>query len=263
MLYNWRTAITPKSLALWFLSTSAPAPLRASTLIDRSGIFDIEPAAMRVALGRLLRDGLVDQTERGVYSLGPKATALHLKARNWHHVEEGVRPWNGTWVTVLTHHLGRINRPQLQARERALRLTGFAEAEGGTWVRPDNLRRETASIASELKKLGLDATAIILAGCLALPTEDARFRTLWSVVQLERGYRFWITEMEASEIRISKLTVVEAARESFLLGQSVIRAINSDPMLPGELVDADLRKTLVDAMIRYNRIALTYWSRVD
>ncbi|QQV77300.1 hypothetical protein H5J25_00145 [Sphingomonas aliaeris] len=254
--------MTPKSLALWFLSTAAPAPLRAGTLIDRARIFDIEPSAVRVALGRLVRDGLADQTERGLYSLGPKAAALHVKARKWLSVEDGVRQWDGAWIVVLTHHLGRINRPRLQAGERSLRLTGFAEAGAGAWVRPDNLSRETSVLAGELEGLGLDAGATILGGCIAQPFDDARFRTLWSRGSLEESYRFWIDEMEASELRTVEMSVTEAARETFLLGQSVIRAINSDPLLPAELVDTDLRRTLVDTMIGYNAMALRHWSKV-
>ncbi|MEG3125935.1 hypothetical protein [Sphingomonas sp. GB1N7] len=260
MLYDWRTPVTPKSLALWFLSTAAPAPLRAGTLIDRAHIFDIEPAAMRVALGRLVREGLADQTERGVYSLGPKAAALHIKARQWPQVEDGVRPWNGAWIVVLTHHLGRINRPRLQAGKRALRLTGFAEADTGAWVRPDNLRRDTVSLADELAGLGLDRQATILAGCVTQPADDARFRALWSPDLIENGYLFWIDELKASQARTAGMPIPEAARETFLLGQSVIRVINSDPLLPDELVDTDLRGTLVNAMVRYNATALHHWS---
>ncbi len=262
MLHDWRAPVTPKSLALWFLSTAAPAPLRAGTLIDRARIFDIEPAAVRVALGRLVREGLADQAERGVYSLGPNAAALHAKARQWPRVEDGVRPWDGAWIVVLTHHLGRINRPRLQAGERALRLTGFVEADTGAWVRPDNLRRDTPSLAGELAGLGLDAQATILAGCVAQSADDARFRALWSPDLLEDGYRFWIGELEASEARTAAMPVTEAARETFLLGQSVIRAINSDPLLPDDLVDTELRGTLVNAMVRYNAMALQHWSKV-
>ena len=263
MLHDWRAPVTPKSLALWFLSTAAPTPLRAGTLIDRACLFDIEPAAVRVALGRLVREGLADQVERGVYSLGPNAAALHVKARKWLQVEAGVRPWDGAWIIVLTHHLGRMDRPRLQAGERALRLTGFAEAESGAWVRPDNLRRETASLASELEGLGLDPRATIFAACVAQPADDARFRGLWSPDLLENGYRFWIGEMEASQARIAGMSVTTAARETFLLGQSVIRAINSDPLLPDELVDAELRRTLVNAMASYNGMALQYWNKIE
>lgn len=262
MLHDWRRAVTPRSLALWLLSTLDPAPMRAGALIDRAAIFDIDAPAMRVALGRLTREGMARQVERGVYAIGPQAAALHTKARSWAKVEQGVRRWRGEWILILTHHLGRTDRPRLQARERALRLGGFAVTAAGAWVRPDNLRRTSASLMDELRGLGLDDGASMLVGCTAQAADDAAFRRLWPAAELEQGYRFWLTEMGESLDRIDGAPLAEATRESFLLGQSVIRAINSDPLLPAELVDTGLRRDMVEAMKRYNAVALRFWAQV-
>lgn len=105
---------------------------------------------MRVALGRLLRDGMALLVARGVYALGRAAGAIHLKARGWGETEGRVRPWAGRWVTVLVDHLGRTDRRQVQARERALRLTGFAASPAGAWVRLDNLVTDLESLASDV-----------------------------------------------------------------------------------------------------------------
>lgn len=262
MLHDWRRAVTPRSLALWLLSTVDPAPMRAGALIDRAAIFGIDAPAMRVALGRLTREGMARQAERGVYAIGPRAAALHTKARSWAEVENGVRPWRGEWILILTHHLGRTDRPRLQARERALRLGGFAITAAGAWVRPDNLRRTSASLMGELQGLGLDDGASMLAGCTAQAADDAAFRCLWPAPELEQGYKFWLEQMDESTERISGAAITEAARESFLLGQSVIRAINSDPLLPAELVDTGLRRDMVEAMQHYNATALRFWAQV-
>lgn len=260
MLYDWRQPVTPRSLALWFLSTAAPAPLRAATLIGRGAIFTIEPAAMRVALGRLVRDRLAVQPERGVYALGPAAAALHARARGWTRAEERARAWDGAWVVVLTHHLGRTDRSRLVLRERALRLVGLAQAGPGMWVRPDNL---VVPVREEAQGLGLEEEAVVLTACRSAAAEqDATFRALWPVAGLEAGYRFWIAEMAASTARLRGAGATEAARETYLLGQSVLRAINSDPMLPAELVDVALRARMVEAMKRYNAMALGWWDAV-
>ena len=262
VLHDWRDPVSPRSLALWLLSTSAPAPLSAGTLIGRAAIFGIEPAAVRVALGRLVREGMAQQPERGVYALGPAAAALHAKARSWTLVEANVRPWTGEWIVVLTHHLGRTDRSRLQRRERALRLTGFAHAGAGTWVRADNLRRTAAELRDELGGLGLEGEAPLLTGCIAEPAQDRSYRALWPVDALEQGYRYWRDEMAASEARVEHMATREAARETYLLGQSVLRAINSDPLLPAELVDVDLRGRMVEAMKRYNAMALGHWGSI-
>ena len=259
MLHNWRRPVTPRSIALWFLSTADPEPLRAGTLIDRAAIFGIDAPAVRVALGRLMRDGLARQVERGVYAIGPEAAAVHAKARSWATVEQTVRPWRGQWLVAQTDHLGRTDRSRLQARERALRLTGFSVAPSGLWVRPDNLRRDSLALATGLRALGLDAGALLLTGCSAQPAEDAAFRALWPVAEFEAAYRYWLDEMHASMKRIAAAAVPDAARESYLLGQSVLRAINSDPLLPAELIDVGLRGEMVEAMKRYNALALRFW----
>ena len=259
MLHDWRRPVTPRSIALWSLSTADPQPLRTATLIERAAIFGIDAPAVRVALGRLTRDGLARQVERGVYAIGPEAAAVHAKARSWAKVEQTIRPWRGRWVVVQTDHLGRTDRARLQARERALRLSGFSRAASGLWIRPDNLRMDGRALAAGLRALGLDAEALLLADCSAQPADDAAFRALWPVADLEAAYRYWLDEMRASTERIATAPIPDAARESYLLGQSVLRAINSDPLLPAELIDVGLRGEMVDAMKRYNALALRFW----
>lgn len=261
-LHDWRTPVSPRSLALWLLSANAPAPFTASGLIERAAIFGIEDSAVRVALGRLVREGMAVQPDRGVYALGPAATALHAKARGWMRVEETVRPWAGAWLVVLTHPLGRTDRAGLQRRERALRLSGFAAAGAGTWVRADNLAQNTAALRQALAGLGLEGEAPLLAGCMAEPAQDAAWRALWPARALEAGYDHWLGEMAASSERVAQMATSDAARETYLLGQSVLRAINSDPLLPGELVDVRRRQAMVAAMQRYNAMALAHWARI-
>jgi phenylacetic acid degradation operon negative regulatory protein len=261
-LHDWRTPVSPRSLALWLLSASAPAPLTASSLIERATIFAIEGSAVRVALGRLVREGMAVQPERGVYALGPAAAALHAKARGWMRVEETVRPWGGAWLLVLTHPLGRTDRARLQRRERALRLSGFAHPGGGIWVRADNLAQDTATLRDTLAGLGLDGEAPLLSGCLAEPAQDAAWRDLWPACALEAGYDHWLGEMAVSTDRVAHMATKDAARETYLLGQSVLRAINSDPLLPAELVDTGRRRAMVAAMQRYNSMALEHWGRI-
>ena len=50
-----------------------------------------------------------------------------------------------------------------------------------------------------------------------------------------------------------------AAIETLFLGRAVTRDILLDPLLPDELVDAGLRKAMVDAMQRYDRRGRAFW----
>lgn len=254
--------MTARTLAVWALSLASPGVLRVSLLISQAEVMGIEPMAMRVALARLSRERMAVLVARGSYALGPAATALHAKARHWSETEGDVRPWHGTWIVVLADHLGRTDRRQVQARERALRLTGFAASETGAWVRPDNLVRDAAALADELRGLGLDERAVILDGCGVGKVDEADFRRLWRVDLIESGYRHWLGEMSASAGRVRDLPAAEAARETLLLGQSVIRAINSDPMLPADMIDTCLRASVVAAMRQYDAMARGLWAQI-
>ncbi|MGJ3629511.1 hypothetical protein AB5I41_26550 [Sphingomonas sp. MMS24-JH45] len=90
--------------------------------------------------------------------------------------------------------------------------------------------------------LGLDAEALVIGEAVALRREDAAFHALWDRAAIEADYRFWIAQLTASEARVATLPLEPAARETLLLGQAVIRAINLDPLLPDDLVHTALRR---------------------
>lgn len=236
--------------------------MRAAALTRRAAIFGVDAAAMRMALGRLGREGLVKQVERGWYVIGTAGEAVNRLARGWATAEARVREWNGRWIVVLADHLGRTDRRQLRAREQALRLTGLARTAAGVWVRPDNLAPDLPALAERLRALGLDAEATVLGGASALPDEAAAYSALWPAPALVRDYRWWIAEMDASEARLTTADEETGARETLLLGQSVIRAINRDPLLPRELVDTALRARMIERMRCYDVLGKGYWARV-
>lgn len=235
--------------------------MRVADLVRRTAVMGLDGAAMRVALGRLCREGIVRQVERGVYAIGPAGEALDRRARSWAEAPERVRDWQGRWVIVLADHLGRSDRRQVRRRERALTLYGFAATTAAAWVRPDNLAQALPDLVAELRAIGLDGDATVLGDAVAL--EDGSWRALWPVAGIEAGYRFWIGEMTDSLARLPALSLEAAARETLLLGQSVIRAINRDPLLPPALVDAGLRDEMVAAMRRYDAVGNACWMRVE
>lgn len=261
LLEDWRAPITARSLALGLLST-ARDPMRVADLVRRAEVMAIDGAAMRVALGRLCRDSVVQQVERGLYAIGPAGAALDRRARGWADAPQRVRDWRGRWTIALADHLGRSDRRQLRRRERALSLYGFARASAGAWVRPDNLVTPLPDLVADLRAIGLDDDAIALSDAAALAEEDKAWRALWPRDAIEAGYRFWIGEMTASLARLPAMPPAAAARETLLLGQSVIRAINRDPLLPAALVDTGLRAEQVAAMRRYDAVGKACWASV-
>jgi phenylacetic acid degradation operon negative regulatory protein len=261
VLEEWRAPITARSLALGLLST-AREPMRVADLVRRAEVMGIDGAAMRVALGRLCRDAIVQQVERGLYAIGPAGAALDRRARGWADAPQRVRAWGGRWTIVLVDHLGRSDRAQVRRRERALSLYGFARASAGAWVRPDNLVAPLPDLVADLRAIGLDDDAIALGDSATLAEEDGAWRVLWPRDVLEAGYRFWTAEMAASLERLPAMSREAAARETLFLGQSVIRAINRDPLLPAALVDAGQREAMVAAMRHYDSAGKACWARI-
>ncbi len=256
MLHNWRQPLSARTLAIGFLSTSR-TPLRVGDLIRRGEVMGADAAAMRVALGRLAREGVVAQPERGLYAIGAAAAALDRRARGWAGASARVRPWEGRWLIVLVDHLGRSDRRQLRRRERALTLYGFV-CVPGAWVRPDNLAEP--DVPAQMRALGLDTDATVIAE--ARVENDAGWRKLWPVAAIEAGYAFWTAEMASSLERLPDLEAQAAARETLLLGQAVIRAINRDPLLPAEMVDTAAREAMVAAMQRYDAVGKARWAAI-
>ena len=82
--------------------------------------------------------------------------------------------WDGGWLIALTHDLGRTDRKQLRARERALALFGYREAGGAMWVRPANLAGALDDHRAELTGIGADEDITLLkVSGVAAPTADA------------------------------------------------------------------------------------------
>jgi phenylacetic acid degradation operon negative regulatory protein len=258
-LQDWHAPLSARSLSLGFLS-AVQRPMRVADLVRRAEVMGLDGAALRVALGRLCREGLVQQVERGLYAIGPGGEALDRRARSWAAAEERVTAWTGRWLIVLVDHLGRSDRRRLRERERALMLYGLARTPSGAWVRPDNLADPLPQLAMQLHAIGLDPDATIIGDASSI--DDQQWRGLWPRKAIEAGYRHWIAEMSASTARLPAMPVEEAARETLLLGQSVIRAINRDPLLPSALIDTGLRAAMIDAMRGYDAVGKAVWDKI-
>ena len=115
------TKPTPKRLILSLLSAPGLQTIEVGHLVQWGQLFGIEPAATRVAVGRLAKQGLITFIARGTYTIGPQGSLMAQTASHWSQVEERVGPWTGGWIMIHSSHLGRTNKTALRARERALR----------------------------------------------------------------------------------------------------------------------------------------------
>ena len=250
----------PRSLILELLSTlrGHAAPVRA--LVEAAAVFGISGNSLRVALARLLSEGLLERDERGRYRLAAGAAALSEQIHGWRRLEAGLRPWSGDWIGTSLGALPRKTGRRRRLRERALRLLGFRELEPGLQIRPDNLAGGAAAVRERLLALGLEAQARVFRLSDLDDEGERRARGLWDVAELQRSYRLTRERLETSAARLSSLPRSLAMAESFELGGSAIRQLALDPRLPEPLLPAGERRALAEALHRYDRLGREVWA---
>ncbi|MBU1287291.1 MAG: hypothetical protein KJ871_06145 [Alphaproteobacteria bacterium] len=254
--------VSARTLVLSLMSVPGRRPQTLAYLSRAGGLFGMEPTAIRMAVTRLVKDGLLESVDRGVYATGPKAAAFTAEISNWRNAPDRTRPWAGGWIGVLTNHLGRTDRKDLRARMRALRLYGFAQAEAGLWVRPDNLRLSLEQLRAALLRIGLQEDALVVTITDTALPDSADWQGLWSTADLRATYEGAIAAMQRSRTAAAWLPADDAARETLLIGQSVIRTINLDPLLPEDIGDAALFRKMVSEMDAYDRFGRTFWDQL-
>jgi len=250
-----------KSFVLDLLSTLRRGAMPVRALIESAALFGIAEGSVRVALSRLLRAGLVERDERGLYRLGRAAAPVSGRVAAWRDLDARLRPWTGGWIGVFDARAAPTPSRALQRRsERALRLLGFRALTRGLAVRPDNLAGGVARVREELASLGLAPGAVICEVRELDPISDARARKLWDADELVAGYRLHRQQLDASMQRLRGRDVVVAMVESFRVGGSVLRLLAHDPLLPEPIIVAAERAALVAAMRNYDAIGRASWS---
>jgi phenylacetic acid degradation operon negative regulatory protein len=193
MMYHFQPLapadVSARALVLSLLSsTGAKTDTSIARLVHAAALFGIEAPTLRVAVTRLLKDGLVESPDRGVYRPGPKARGLTRRVQDWQNVRARLAPWKGDWLVALTHDLGRTDRKQVRARERALALSGYREAGAALWVRPANLARALDDHRADLIDIGADeAISLLNVTATAMPAAPG-WPDLWSASDLAASY---------------------------------------------------------------------------
>jgi phenylacetic acid degradation operon negative regulatory protein len=253
--------MTAKKLVLSLMSVTDHERQPAANLVASGEVFGIEPTAMRMAITRLVKEGILDAVDRGIYTTGPAGHALRTRIASWETAMAEIRPWLGDWLVVQCDHLGRTETTRVRSRERALRLGGFAASPSGLWVRPNNLAASLEDIRGSLLKVGLDHEALIFVISQAVLPVGQSWADLWSAEELTASYEAAVEAMAKSAKAIQTMNEAEAAKETLLVGQSVIRLISFDPLLPEELIDRAHFERLVAEMKSFNALGVQAWKR--
>lgn len=243
----------PKHLIVNLVSV-ADEPVSSQILVGVCELFGITANNARVTLARLVADKMLEAPRRGFYQLGEGATVLAEEVAGWREQESRVCEWQGDWLGVYIGALGRTDRTGLRRRMRVLKLAGFEELEQGLLIRPNNLKGGAEALRQRLYHLGLEKDARVMRLDDFSDTEQQQAVELWDTQSLLSLYQVEYEEMQQWIANVDQLSVEDAARESFLMGDRVLRNIAYDPMLPQQMIDVSLRSRWIAAMVEYDRV---------
>lgn len=250
---------TARSLVLDLLSTLRRGSMPVRALLESAALFDVDANAVRVAISRLLAEGLVERDERGRYRLGAGAGAIQRRVSAWRDLDAALRRWDGGFLAALGVAPPRAPRAARARSLRALHFLGFRPFEAGLHLRPNNLEGGVAAARETLLGLGLAPDAHVFALHDLAPEADARARRLWDARALRSAARAARLALERSERRLPRLTPAARCAESFRVGGHALRCLALDPLLPDEICAGDERRALAAAMRRYDRIGRAAW----
>jgi len=242
----------PSDVILDLMRGRSAKGLSAGYLIEACSLFGFKDNTVRVTLSRLQARGLIDSPERGIYRLAATADPVNEFVERWRDGERRVREWRaGDWIVV---HLPGVDGHAFWA----LDALGFREVRETLFARPDNLDLLRDQLQQMARRIGLPADALFVYGEVS---EDAqRWRQVWNCSAVEAGYAEMQQRLQISAQRLSNLSRDDARLESFRLGGEAINLLAKDPLLPGQWVDINLRRSLWQQTIDYERQGKRIWA---
>jgi len=249
----------PRRFILVSLDTDPETMTQSKMLIRAGEAFGFSANQLRVALSRLVAEGLLENPSRGLYCLNNQGALLQQEIQRWRTLEQQRCKWNGDWCAVLTENLASEGSTVWRHQMRVLSLRGMARWRPGLWVRPDNLRGGAEQLMSDLRQLGLDA----IQGSFLVKQADSecveQLTGLWDCQALNRDYQDQTQQVYAAIERLKRLSVHEALVDTLKVGSATVRLLTKDPLLPDEMVDGEKRQAVATAMMEYDEVGKQLW----
>lgn len=254
--------INTRHLIIDLFLGAASTQLSIQHLLIGAKVFGITDNGIRVAVTRLMSEGMLQSHDRGIYQLTDQAKHWARLMLNRKQGIKQTKTWNHQYLAVFTGHLGRVDRTALKKRERALFQYGFRELETGIYIRPDNLTDAMLRLFRELKDLGLEPDAKM---CVISEFDDITehiLPELWDGNKLNRQYHYYIDKISTWLNQYVALEIEEAAYESFFLGRESISLLMRDPLLPQPFVDETLRNQFAHVVQQLDQTGLKIWQTI-
>jgi len=251
--------ITPKLFIKSILHESNDEALPIKGLIEMGKLFGFNSNAVRVTVTRMLREGLIESDERGLYRLRESSGTLRWYFTRWRNEKPLTVAWKGSWVCCLIPGLLAGERKKAA---RAFELMGMQEGTPFMWVRPDNLNMDLDRMRQVLGHLGLGNTAELFVGSGFRPRLLESWQKYgWPVDELIRSCRDIRVRLGESARRLATMPLENALVESYLLGSEAIHWLIADPLLPGKIMGTNHREALVQAMLSYDIQGKQLWEQ--
>jgi phenylacetic acid degradation operon negative regulatory protein len=211
--------LTARSVLASALLGEDPPELPVAHLVHLAGLFGINANRARVALSRMVSSGEAVTDGNGRYRLAGRL--LERRGRQEDSRIGRTRAWDGSWRLVVVTTTGST-AGQRADRRRRLVLARFAPQREGVWLRPDNL-----DLRSD------PTTDPDLAVYVGAPVSDpARLAAaLWDLGG-------WADGALALADRLAECPTRGPGdlAGGFTLSATVLRHLQSDPLLPDELL---------------------------
>lgn len=224
-------ALTARSVVASTLLGVRPPRMATRHLVGACGLFGISDGTARVAISRMVAAGELASDDGGY---GLTGALLARSARQDQSAAADVRPWTrgDGWTMAVVVGDARP-APERTALRRAATALRLAELREGVWLRPDNLPPLADGGAAE----------VVAAQCqrwTAVPADDptALVARLWDLA----GWTARAERLGAALARTAPALADgdrAALPEAFVLSAAVLRHLQSDPLLPADLLPAE------------------------
>jgi len=223
-----RKTLTARSVLLSVLLGTDPPRLPVQLLVRTAALFGIPEGTVRTALSRMAVAGEVAADGDGWYAI----SAGHLLARQARQSASRralTDAWDGhTWLQAVVapgRRRSAANRATLRATLAAARLSELRE---GVWLRPDNLTEARSIEADEVRWFR----------CSPEDESTELARRLWDLdrwAQRARGLQSSMAALLDPLVAGDR----QVLAEGFVVSADVLRHLQSDPLLPRELLPPD------------------------
>jgi len=227
-----------RHLLMKLLGSRPGIKMDAASAVRVGALFGISENNIRVTLTRLQSAKLLKVVERGYYQLGKEGEQFAGEISSWHTAESRLCEWRGDWLTVLTTALAKSDRKATRAQDRALKLMGLKKLSA---------------------RLGLDKSAVVFNASDFADATEKKAAGLWQTKNLEASYEEGLIELARSRKRIEGLSLDDAAKEYYIVGDNALKRLVFDPLLPAPLVNVDLRRAFRAKVEEYDKAGAEVW----